>query len=275
MTEFHELESQLIGRPAKGPPPDAIDPDRAARLSGRVAALPAAEGIALLAREFRGRIGLVSSFGIESAVLLHLVAQVDRAMPVLFLDTGKLFAETLRHRDRLVRLLGLGDVRSIQPDPAEVARRDPAGALWSTDADGCCAMRKVAPLAAALDGFDIWITGRKRFQGGLRSDLPLVEATEDGRLRANPLARWDVRQLEAYRRAHDLPRHELVEAGYASLGCAPCTSPVGAGEDARAGRWRGAGKTECGIHLPGLARRKKAEGEPPARDSPGGPGWVA
>ncbi len=191
-------------------------------------------------------------------MLLHLVAQADPAMPVLFLETGKLFPETLRYRDQLVREFGLKDVRSVTPDPADLAARDPRGNLWSADPDSCCAMRKVAPLARALAPFDIWMTGRKRFQGGLRTALPLVEATEDGRLRANPLARWSLADLGTYRHIHELPQHPLAAAGYASLGCMPCTTPVAAGEDPRAGRWRGSAKTECGIHLPALTRQRGA-----------------
>lgn len=197
---------------------------------------------------FRGNIALVSSFGAEAAVLLHLVAQIDRQVPVIFVDTGKLFGETLRYRDDLVGRLGFTDVRSVEPDAAELARRDPDGMLFARDPDACCALRKVEPLERALEGFSAWINGRKRFQGGLRGSIPVIEEA-DGRIKVNPLARWSARETEAYFAAYDLPHHPLEADGYRSIGCMPCSAPVRPGEDARAGRWRGRDKTECGIHL--------------------------
>lgn len=207
--------------------------------------------IAAAAQEFAGRIALVSSFGAESAVLLDLVAQVDPALPVVFLDTGKLFGETLRYRDKLVSRLGLTDVRVIRPDPAAVAAADPDGILWTQNHDRCCHVRKVEPLARALAPFDAWISGRKRFQGATRAALPRVEA--DGRrVKINPLADWSRADLDRAFADRDLPRHPLEEDGFLSIGCMPCTDRVAPGEDIRAGRWRdNAGKTECGIHLPG------------------------
>jgi phosphoadenosine phosphosulfate reductase len=222
------------------PSPDAL----ATRFDG----LPTAALIAALAKEFRGRVALVSSFGADSAVLLHLVAEADPAMPVLFLDTGKLFAETLAYCGRLTRRLGLRDLRVLRPDPKELAAVDPFGGLWSADPDRCCALRKAAPLGRVLAGFDVWISGRKRHQASTRAALPLFERDEAGRLKVNPLAGWGAEALEAYRAAHDLPAHPLVAEGYPSIGCQPCTSRVLPGEDPRAGRWRGRGKTECGIH---------------------------
>jgi len=202
---------------------------------------------AAVTREFPGRIALVSSFGAESAVLLHMVARIDTETPVVFLDTGKLFGETLRYRNALVSLLGLTDVRTITPDPAAVAARDPKGILWSQDADACCALRKVEPLARALTPFDAWITGRKAYQAETRNALPRVEHAE-GKFKFNPLAAWSRDDVSAYLEAHHLPHHPLEADGYLSIGCTPCTDRVQPGEDARAGRWRGRGKTECGIH---------------------------
>ncbi len=219
-------------------------------LEAELARLPAEAAIALLAGRYRGRITLVSAFGAESAVLLHMVARADPALPVLFLDTGKLFAETLAFRDRLVRQLGLHDVRSIPPDPVALAARDPFGGLWAFNPDACCTLRKVEPLAAALAPFAVWMNGRKRAHGSTRASLPLAEATEDGKLKVNPLAAWDGDAVEAWRVAHGLPAHPLAGLGYPSIGCRTCTSPVAAGEGTRAGRWRGTGKTECGIHIP-------------------------
>ena len=197
------------------------------------------------------RTALVSSFGAESAVLLHMAATVDPALPVIFLDTGRHFPETLAYRDQLVDRLGLEDVRSAYPDRTALLRYDRKGRLYADDPDLCCDIRKTEPLNEALSGFDAWITGRKRFQGGLRADLEVIEPQAGtGQVKLNPIARWPEERLEAYRLAHGLPAHPLVARGYRSIGCATCTRPTAAGEDARAGRWSGLDKTECGIHLP-------------------------
>jgi len=228
-------------------------PSRDILLSRRLGGLSTEDMLAeAIGREFPGRIAVVSSFGADSAVLLHLVAGIDPGVPVLFLDTDKLFGETRRYRDRLVERLGLTDVRTIGPDPIAVAERDPEGVLWARDPDACCALRKVEPLARALEPFDAWINGRKRHQSASRADLDLIE-TADGRVKLNPLADWDPAALAAYFARHDLPPHPLVEDGYRSIGCMPCSDRVADGEDDRAGRWRGMAKIECGIHL-GLAR---------------------
>ncbi|HXV00351.1 MAG TPA: phosphoadenylyl-sulfate reductase [Caulobacteraceae bacterium] len=202
----------------------------------------------LVDRSF-GRVGVVSSFGAESAVLLHLVARVDTQTPVLFIDTGKLFGETLRYAERLKGHLGLTDFRMLEPQAETVASADPRGDLWREDADACCEVRKVVPLTRALGEFDTWITGRKRFQGPTRATLDKTEIV-DGRLKVNPLATWTRADLDDYFAAHDLPRHPLEADGFLSIGCYTCTERVGAGEDSRAGRWRGLQKTECGIHIP-------------------------
>ncbi len=199
--------------------------------------------------EFPGHVGLVSSFGTESAALLHLIAEVDRAAPVIFLDTGKLFGETKKYRDQLIKRLGLTGVQSITPEPAALAARDPRGILWTQDPNACCALRKVEPLQRALAPFDAWFTGRKSFQAATRAALPRFEI-ESGRIKINPIVRWTKADIDAYFAAHDLPRHPLEADGYLSIGCMPCTSRVEPGEDARAGRWRGSDKVECGIHLP-------------------------
>lgn len=200
-----------------------------------------------------GNIAVVSSFGAESSVLLHLVASIDPAIPVLFLETGKHFPETLAYRDLLAQRLGLKDLRNLTAEPAALAESDESGLRWSYDPDGCCDIRKVLPLAAELAGFDASITGRKAFQAESRKDLPRFEIdTSDAadRLKVNPLIDWSQEKLAAYIENHDLPPHPLVAAGYPSIGCSPCTSKVAPGEDPRAGRWRGWDKTECGIHVP-------------------------
>lgn len=230
------------------------DPKRyAAALAWRYRGL---EGEALLrpliTHEFAGRIALLSSFGAEAALLLAMVARIDRTTPVIFLDTGKLFGETLRYRDALVARLGLGDLRVAAPDPAELVRHDPDGTLWHCDADACCRLRKVAPLERALADFNACISGRKRYQGGARTDLDTIEAAE-GFIRINPLAGYTRERIEREFAARGLPPHPLEADGFLSIGCFPCTDRVAPTEDRRAGRWRGLDKTECGID--GAARR--------------------
>ena len=228
----------------------AFTADQAAALDARYAGMPTQAMLAeVLTGELRGRIAVVSSFGAESAVLLHMIAEVDRDVPVIFTNTQKMFGETLAYRDQLAERLGLTDLRVYRPDPRLLAAKDGAGQRWSYDPDGCCELRKVEPLRRALLPFDAWISGRKGFQAGTRRALPRFEEDE-GRLKINPLSDWDKARLDAYFAEHDLPRHPLEAQGYPSIGCAPCTSTVKPGEDPRAGRWRGWDKVECGIHTP-------------------------
>ena len=203
----------------------------------------------LLTGELVGRVAAVSSFGAESVVLLHMIAQIDRDIPIIFVNTQKMFGETLAWRDTVAEQLGFTDLRVFRPDPRLLAAKDRTGLRWSYDPDGCCDLRKVEPLRRALAPFDAWISGRKGFQSGTRAALPHFEPDE-GRLKLNPLADWSQAELDAYITLHDLPRHPLTEQGYSSIGCVPCTSKVLPGEDPRAGRWRGWDKTECGIHVP-------------------------
>jgi phosphoadenosine phosphosulfate reductase len=195
----------------------------------------------------RERLALVSSFGTESAALLKVMADVDPAIPVIFLDTGWLFEETLAYRDTLAVRLGLRDVRSIKPLEDALGREDPDRELWFSDPDACCRIRKVEPLQRALAPFAAWINGRKRFQGGSRVDIPVVEA-DGARLKFNPFAKVTREGIEAIYTGAQLPPHPLVASGFLSVGCMPCSSRAQPGEDARGGRWRGRTKTECGIH---------------------------
>lgn len=195
-----------------------------------------------------GKVALVSSFGAEAVVLLHMVAQIDKTTPVVFLETEMLFPETLGYQQDVSKQLGLTDVRVIGPDRTEVLEQDVDGILHQADTDGCCNLRKTRPLARALADFDGWITGRKRYQGGQRAQLPLFEK-EDRKIKINPLADWSAQDVQDYMTDHDLPRHPLVAKGYPSIGCMPCTSRVSDHEDPRAGRWRDSDKTECGIHF--------------------------
>ena len=222
---------------------DAIRLNNMFRGTGTRDLLRAALGDHLL-----GQVALVSSFGAESAALLHLVASVDPRVPVLFLDTGKHFPETLAYRDLLAERLGL-NLQVVHPDPEQIEARDATGLRWSYDPDGCCEIRKVLPLEKAMAPFDASITGRKAHQASTRNALPRFEIDGD-RLKVNPLADWTREDIAAYFAEHDLPHHPLEAQGYLSIGCAPCTSVVKPGEDPRSGRWRGWDKTECGIHTP-------------------------
>jgi phosphoadenosine phosphosulfate reductase len=222
--------------------PPAQELDRALRTAS-----PADVIAAALQAVGREHLAVVSSFGTESAALLKVMADVEPAIPVIFLDTGWLFEETLAYRDTLIATLGLRDVRSIQPLEATLSREDPDRELWFSDPDACCRIRKVEPLARALAPFDAWVNGRKRFQGGARAVIPVVE--DDGaRLKFNPFANVSREEIAAIYTLAKLPPHPLVATGYLSVGCMPCTSRTSPDEDARAGRWRGRPKTECGIH---------------------------
>lgn len=200
------------------------------------------------------RFVVTSSFGASSAVLLHLVSQLSRDVPVLFLDTGFHFPETLAYRRTIARELGL-TVLDIRPDLSvgqQDARYGPA--LHDRDPDVCCGLRKTLPLRTALRSFDGWATGVRRSQTPERAGTPVVEARpHDGRwlVKVAPLARWSDDDVTAYMNRHGLPQHPLVAEGYPSIGCAPCTRPATEGIDPRAGRWAGfETKTECGLHLP-------------------------
>jgi phosphoadenosine phosphosulfate reductase len=229
--------------------------------TARAPELPSAEGLDRALRDAspagviatalqtvgRERLAVVSSFGIESAALLKVMAEVDPVIPVIFLDTGWLFEETLAYRETLTARLGLRDVRTIKPLEEVLSGEDPDRELWFSDPDSCCRIRKVEPLARALGPFSAWINGRKRFQGGLRADIPVVEA--DGiRLKFNPFANVSRKEIAAIYTQANLPPHPLAAMGYLSVGCMPCTSRTSPDEDVRAGRWRGRAKTECGIH---------------------------
>jgi len=195
-----------------------------------------------------GDLAIVSSFGADSAVLLHMVAQVDPSMPVYFLETGKHFSETLAYVETLKRQFGLVNIHAIHPNQDDIKRFDPNGDLWETDPDSCCHIRKTEPLEPITEQYGGWVTGRKRYQTKERGVLPHFELTSDDRIKVNPLAYFTDADVVEYRQKHNLPEHPLYAKGYKSIGCAPCTSIVAEGEDPRAGRWRGLNKKECGIH---------------------------
>lgn len=224
----------------------------AAALDARHGALSAQEVIAFSVREgFPGTVAAVSSFGADSAVLLHMLAEIDPALPVIFLDIGKHFEETITYRDALAGDLGLTNIEIVSPDEAALARIDPKGVLHATDTDACCDVRKVEPMARGVAPYRAWFTGRKRHQASTRNVLPVFESVGP-RVRINPLAHFTTADQAEYMRRHGLRENPLVAYGYLSIGCFPCTSIVKPGEDARSGRWAGQAKTECGIHLGGL-----------------------
>lgn len=240
-----------------------LDPDLsgpwAAVLEDRSKNASSADLLRMMIEEvFPGRIALVSSFGAESAILLHMISGIDRHLPVLFVDSGKLFGETLRYRDRLVETLRLTAVQSIAPLAEKIAGNDADGMLFNRNPDACCYWRKVEPLERALKPYKAWISGRKRYHGGARAGLQRIDAI-DRRIRISPLADWSRADIDAYFAAHALPRHPLEADGFLSIGCMPCTERVAPdSSDIRSGRWSGRDKTECGIHLPLSEARRRA-----------------
>jgi len=242
-------QTTQVPQSSKAPSPQALALDLAP-LNARYEAMTAQEILRhAIHEQFVDRITIVSSFGAESVILLHMISQIEPNLPVIMLNTGKLFGETLRYRDRLQDKLKLTDVRTNFPHPDDLLADDPKGSLWQRDADACCDLRKVRPQARAVAPFDALITGRKRFQTGTRATMDIIERDTDGRFKLNPLANWQLDELKAYIEQHDLPRHPLVKDGYLSIGCMPCTNKVAEGEDYRSGRWADSDKDECGIHL--------------------------
>jgi phosphoadenosine phosphosulfate reductase len=209
-----------------------------------------------------GRVAMVSSFGAESVVLLHMISLIDRTTPVVFIDTEMLFPETLAYQTQVAETLGLTDVRRITASADAIKAGDPFSRLHLADTAACCDLRKAQPLQNALGEFDAWITGRKRFQAGTRQALDLFENEDDIRIKINPLAHWRREDLQDYIINNRLPQHPLVAQGYPSIGCSPttCTSKVAKGDDPRAGRWSGSEKTECGIHFGRNGATRATEG---------------
>jgi phosphoadenosine phosphosulfate reductase len=237
--------------------PKPGQPDAATRAAALNERFGTAEPQAIIAATIEafgeGEVAAVSSFGADSAVLLHMISAIDRNLPVVFLDTGKHFEETLRYRDDLIADLGLTNLVIVSPEEAALTSADPRGDLHINDVEACCAIRKVEPMARGVAPYRAWFTGRKRFQAGTRAAMPVFETVEP-RVRVNPLAGLNGHMLAAYMEQHELRPNPLVAFGYFSIGCFPCTQPTRAGEDPRSGRWAGQAKTECGIHLGGLNR---------------------
>lgn len=220
--------------------------DKARELNAAFAGLTAQQMLSrLLHGGVAGRVAVISSFGAEAACLLSLVASKDPSTPVVFLDTRKHFDETLDYVDDLMDQLGLTTLVRTRPSPARLAVEDPDGRLHATDTDRCCYLRKTLPMIGVLRNYDCVLTGRKRFQTAERSTMNIVEVQETW-LRVNPLHDWTREQILEYLDTRGILQHPLVSQGYASIGCEPCTEPS---SDARAGRWPGSSKTECGIHV--------------------------
>lgn len=223
--------------------------ERVARLNELYRGATPREILRAALEEFGDGLAAVSSFGAEAAITLHMLSELKPDIPVMFLETGMHFAQTLEYRDELIERFGLTDVRNITPDEAERVAEDPKNVLWRTNPDACCAFRKTKPLDLALEGVTAWITGRKRSHGGDRLRLPVFEYDAHGdKYKVNPLASFGGAEVDAYFDRYDLPRHSLVAEGFPSIGCWPCTEPSD-GKDPRAGRWAGREKNECGIHL--------------------------
>lgn len=202
----------------------------------------------ILSDPLSGKIALVSSFGTEAAVLLHMVSQAKKDTAVLFLETGMHFNETHDYIETLRNQLGLTNLHLITPDEKLIAQEDPNSDLNKTNPDMCCTLRKSFPLQDALVEYDGWITGRKRYHGGERANLPFIER-EERQLKINPLVHYSPKMIADYFIEHKLPPHPLLAKGFRSVGCAPCTVKTKDGDDVRSGRWTGVDKAECGIHL--------------------------
>jgi len=231
---------------------NAASSDKEARLQELMQRYGKLEGQALLEvmlkEEFPAKIAISSSFGAEAAVLLKLVSEVDKTTPVLFIDTGHLFEETIQYKSTIEEHLGLSNIITVQPEQIHLDNADRDATLYQRDTDYCCHIRKVLPFEKALGPYDAWVSGRKRFQNSERAKLQGIELDHDGRFKINPLYNWDYETVVSQFKMMNLPKHPLVDKGYPSIGCGPCTRAVKDGEDQRAGRWSGQGKTECGIH---------------------------
>lgn len=196
---------------------------------------------------FGGSLGATSSFQSQSVPLLHMIATTTPDMPVYFIDTGFHFPETLDFRDQLIEQFGLW-VHNLHGDDRNKAYRQYLPDLHNLDPDMCCALHKVGPLKSAKKGFAAWISGIRRDQTENRRNTPVIGIDKTGQYKIAPLANWSSQDVWRYMNQYDLPMHPLAKEGYMSIGCAPCTAPIGAGDDERAGRWAGKGKVECGLH---------------------------
>lgn len=227
-------------------------PALAVALEGR----PPEEILAAVASRSPGRVAVACSFGAEDCVLVDVVARHRLPVELFTLDTGLLFPETQVLWRTLEERYGVRiDAAPAELPPVDLTRPGP----WKSEPDACCHARKVVPLRAKLATLCAWVTGIRRDQTPDRARAKVVEWDERfGLAKVNPLAGWTAAEVAAYARRHGVPTNPLHERGYPSIGCAPCTSPVTAGEDPRAGRWRGREKTECGLHADRTAGARSA-----------------
>lgn len=211
------------------------------------------------ASHFFGDIAVSSSFQTQSVPLLHMIAITTPELPVLFIDTGYHFPETIAFRDHLARVWNLNLVIIKGSATAADTELHAGQPLYRTNPDLCCDTRKVAPMRAAMHRYPTLISGIRRDQSAIRAEAQVVETSGEGRVRVHPLLEWTQADVDRYAKRHDLPEHPLRAIGYTSIGCSPCTRPPGTGADQRSGRWQGTGKTECGLHttLRDLPRGKK------------------
>ncbi len=226
----------------------AFDEHEIPELNRRFEDVSAAQVIEWASERFMPRIAATSSFQTQSVALLHIISLVRPDLPVIFLDTGYHFPETLSFRDKLSESFGL-NLRIIRPRMSKHDLAEKYGeALYRRDPDLCCYINKVEPMQFALKELDAWISGIRREQTANRSGAQIVEALPDGRIKINPVATWSHSDLWSYIHKNNLPVHPLFGKGYLSIGCAPCTKPVTKDMDERSGRWSESSKTECGLH---------------------------
>ena len=222
------------------------------------------EIIAWAVREFSPRLAMTSSFGPESGALLHMVSRIDPSIPVLFLETGYHFSETLEYKNLLVKLFGLTNVIDLKANPEKKAKvvAEYQGVPYERNPDLCCHINKVEPLDVALKNYKAWMSGIRRHQTDFRKSIRIIEEYEGGIYKISPLANFTSRDSWWYLKEHNIPQHPLFEKGYFSIGCWPCTKPVQSGDDERSGRWAGKAKKECGIHTFKEVKSKEEKEQP-------------
>jgi phosphoadenosine phosphosulfate reductase len=211
------------------------------------------------------RVAIASAFQREGTAIIHMATRIRPDVPILFLETGFHFAETLAFKQQLIERYGLNVVELTGEHTVDSQEATFGFRLYERDPDLCCRLNKVEPFQRALEGFDAWVTGMRRDSAWTRAKSPLVTCYEisPGQpiVRVNPIAGWAQRDVWAYLKEHDIPHNPLYDLGFASIGCAPCTRMVFSGEDERAGRWSGTGKIECGIQAPETELQSAAAAE--------------
>ena len=231
-----------------------VEDSQIAQWAHQLADAPPAEVLAWAAGRFGSRLAMATGFGAEGCVLIHLIGTARLPIDILTIDTGLLFRETYQLWWTLERKYDL-HIRGVEPRLSVGTQAGVYGpALWRSDPDRCCAIRKVQPLDAERARLDAWISAVRTEQTAVRASSAVVERDPaSGLVKINPIARWTHDQVWSFIRANDVPYNPLHDQGYPSIGCEPCTTPVAEGENPRAGRWRGREKTECGIHLGSVA----------------------